>query len=64
MDEMTALTQAGQPAIERLRQLPFVKDVRYTPAADKRPRGNDGTLELRTAGGMFRLAVAPIPARP
>jgi len=54
---MASLIQSGPPAIEHIRQLPFVTDLRYTTGADKRPRGNDGTLELRTAGGVFRLAV-------
>lgn len=54
---MANMIQFGPPAIEHIRQLPFVTDVRYTAGSDKRQHKNDGTMELRTTGGVFRLAV-------
>ena len=44
-------------ALARLRQLPFVHDLKYTPVMEGREQGFDGKLTVRTIQGRFQFAV-------
>ena len=44
-------------ALAHLASLPFVRGLRFIPAASDGDRGDDGVLEIKTQGGRHRLSV-------
>src|ERR1700691_3156422 len=43
--------------VNHLRQIPFVRDLRYVAAPDGPHRGYDGKIEVQTPSGRFQLLV-------
>src|ERR1700722_4033229 len=43
--------------VNHLRQIPFVRDLRYVAAPDVPDRGYDGKIEVQTPSGRFQLLV-------
>ena len=44
-------------SLDRLRHVPFVKDLKYTPNQEGRDQGYDGKLEIKTPFGRFQLLI-------
>src|SRR5579863_1090057 len=44
-------------SVNHLRQIPFVRDLRYVAAPNGPDRGYDGKIEVQTPSGRFRLLV-------
>src|SRR5580704_13110070 len=44
-------------SVNHLRQIPFVRDLRYVAEPDELDRGYDGKIEVQTPSGRFQLLV-------